>query len=80
MNRTARCIRMLMILKSRQTVCTSELAELLETNPRNIREYKKNWNKPAIPLKRYAVPEAAMSLKAEPSCLCLYITMNRSIF
>lgn len=41
MNRTARCIRMLMILKSRESVCTNELAELLETNPRNIREYKK---------------------------------------
>lgn len=41
MNRTARCIRMLMILKSRESVCTAELAELLETNPRNIREYKK---------------------------------------
>lgn len=41
MNRTARCIRMLMILKSRESVCTAELSELLDTNPRNIREYKK---------------------------------------
>ena len=41
MNRTARCIRMLQILKSRESVCTAELAALLDTNPRNIREYRK---------------------------------------
>lgn len=51
MNRTARCIRMLMILKSRQTVCTSELAELLETNPRNIREYKKELEQAGYTIK-----------------------------
>lgn len=44
MNRSALCIKMLMILKARgskQPVSTKELAQALETNPRNIREFKK---------------------------------------
>lgn len=41
MNRAAQCIKMLKILKARDIVSTNELAELLETNPRNIREYRK---------------------------------------
>lgn len=44
MNRTALTIKMLMILKARGTkrpVSTRELADELETNPRNIREFKK---------------------------------------
>ena len=41
MNRAALCIKMLKILKSRDIVSTAELAELLKTNPRNIREFRK---------------------------------------
>lgn len=44
MNRCALTIRMLMILRARGTkypVSTRVLAQELETNPRNIREFKK---------------------------------------
>ena len=44
LNRTALTIRMLMILKARaiqEPISTEKLAALLETNPRNIREYRK---------------------------------------
>lgn len=41
MNRTSLCIRMLLLLKSRGKMNTQALAEELETNPRNIREFKK---------------------------------------
>lgn len=44
LNRTALTIRMLMILKARAThepISTEKLAALLETNPRNIREFRK---------------------------------------
>ncbi|PKM63750.1 MAG: hypothetical protein CVU96_06325 [Firmicutes bacterium HGW-Firmicutes-20] len=41
MNRTALAIRMLMILKTRKFIKKAELAQMLETNPRNIIELKK---------------------------------------
>lgn len=41
MNRTALCIRMLMYLKANGLTNTRTLADVLETNPRNIREFKK---------------------------------------
>lgn len=41
MNRTSLCIRMLLLLNARGQMSTKELAEELETNPRNIREFKK---------------------------------------
>lgn len=45
MNRTSLCIRMLLILKSNATkqnpINSKELAQALEVNPRNIREYKR---------------------------------------
>ena len=41
MNKTALCIKMLQVLNSRKRISVSELAEILETNPRNIVEYKK---------------------------------------
>lgn len=41
MSKASLCIRMLTILYSRQVVGIAELASLLETNPRNIPEYKK---------------------------------------
>jgi predicted DNA-binding transcriptional regulator YafY len=41
MNRTALAIRMLIILKTRKYIKKAELAEMLETNPRNIIELKK---------------------------------------
>lgn len=41
MNRCALCIRLLQILNSRDFVTKKQLAELLETNPRNITEYLK---------------------------------------
>lgn len=40
MNKTALCIKMLILLQSRGQMSSKELAEALETNPRNIREYK----------------------------------------
>lgn len=41
MNRTALCIQMLMLLKSRDRISSKELAQMLNTNPRNIREFRK---------------------------------------
>lgn len=45
MNRTSLCIRMLLILKANATkqnpINSKELAQTLEVNPRNIREYKR---------------------------------------
>lgn len=41
MNRSAICIKMLMLLKARGKMNTAELAKELETNPRNIKEFKK---------------------------------------
>lgn len=41
MGKTAACIKIIQILSCRDIVSTTELAELLETNPRNIREYMK---------------------------------------
>lgn len=41
MNRTAKCIQMLMVLRARRVVSSAEMARILETNPRNIREYRR---------------------------------------
>lgn len=41
MSKTSLSIRMLRVLYSRNIVSVSELADMLETNPRNIPEYKK---------------------------------------
>ena len=41
MNRTALCIRMLALLKVRGRMRIDEIAEALETNPRNVREFRK---------------------------------------
>ncbi|WP_075877231.1 helix-turn-helix transcriptional regulator [Merdibacter massiliensis] len=41
MNRSALCIRMLQLLKTRGRMKINELAEALETNPRNISEFRK---------------------------------------
>lgn len=41
MNRTALCIKMLMYLKANGQTNTNALAQYLDTNPRNIREFKK---------------------------------------
>lgn len=41
MYRTALCIKMLIKLKAENRVTTRELAEYLDTNPRNIREFRK---------------------------------------
>lgn len=41
MGKTAACIKIIQILSCRDVVSTAELAELLETNPRNIKEYIK---------------------------------------
>ncbi len=41
MNRTSLCIRMLQLLKARGKMNTAQLAEALEVNPRNIREFRK---------------------------------------
>ncbi len=41
MGKAAMCIRMLQILNTGRIYKISELADLLDTNPRNILEYKK---------------------------------------
>ena len=41
MGKAAMCIRMLQILNTGRVYKVSELADLLETNPRNVIEYKK---------------------------------------
>lgn len=41
MGKTARCIKIIQILSSRDLVNTKELADVLDTNPRNIKEYIK---------------------------------------
>lgn len=41
MKRSAKCIQMLVLLKNKNIVSVEELARNLNTNPRNIREYKK---------------------------------------
>lgn len=41
MNKTVNCIEMLQLLSSGRSYKTKELAEFLDTNPRNIPEYKK---------------------------------------
>ncbi len=41
MGKTSACIKMIQILSCRDVVSTKELADLLETNPRNIKEYVK---------------------------------------
>ena len=41
MGKAAMCIQMLQILNTGRVYKISELAEMLETNPRNVVEYKK---------------------------------------
>ena len=41
MGKTAACIKIIQILSCRDIVSTMELSEILETNPRNIKEYIK---------------------------------------
>lgn len=41
MNRTALCIQMLELLKAHGQLSASQLANMLDTNPRNIREFRK---------------------------------------
>ena len=41
MGKTAACIKLIQILSCRGIVSTNELAELIDTNPRNIKEYIK---------------------------------------
>ena len=41
MGKSANCIRMLLLLKARGFLTKEELAQLLETNIRNISEYRK---------------------------------------
>lgn len=41
MNRTGKCIKMLMLLRKYEKMSSKELSIALETNQRNIREYRK---------------------------------------
>lgn len=41
MNRTGKCIKMLMLLKKNEKMSSKDLSLALNTNPRNIREYRK---------------------------------------
>lgn len=51
MNRTANCIRMLILLKSRGLVSIRELAQIIGCNERNIREYRKDLEKAGYSIK-----------------------------
>ncbi|MCF0105122.1 MAG: WYL domain-containing protein [Holdemanella sp.] len=51
MNRTALCIKMLNLLKSRGKMNTDELAEALDTNKRNIREFRKELEVAGFPIR-----------------------------
>ena len=48
MGKTALCIRMLQILNTGRIYKVTELAEILNTNPRNIYEYKKELDEISI--------------------------------
>ena len=50
MNRTALCIRMLALLKVRGRMRIDEIAEALETNPRNVREFRKELEIAGYPI------------------------------
>ncbi len=50
MFRTALCIKMLMILFTRDVVSIKELADMLETNPRNIPEFRKELEVAGYPI------------------------------
>lgn len=43
MRKASKCIKMLQLLNSGKVYKVSELADLLETNPRNLMEYKKEF-------------------------------------
>lgn len=53
MNRTSLCIKMLLLLKARGKMNTQQLAAELETNPRNIREFKKELITAGYNIKEY---------------------------
>ncbi|MDO4664157.1 MAG: WYL domain-containing protein [Erysipelotrichaceae bacterium] len=53
MNRTANCIQMLILLKNKNIMSIEELAEKLNTNPRNIREYKKELTEAGYTIHSY---------------------------
>lgn len=53
MNRTSLCIKMLLLLKARGKMNTQQLADELETNPRNIREFKKELITAGYNIKEY---------------------------
>ena len=48
MNRTSKCIKMLMLLSQKEYVKKEELSKELETNVRNIREYRKELEEAGI--------------------------------
>lgn len=50
MSKTSNCIRMLMILSDGNVHSISELSEKLETNPRNIIEYRKELEDSGYPI------------------------------
>ena len=75
MFRTALCIKMLMILFTRDVVSIKELSEELETNPRNIPEYRKELEAAGYPIEtvsgRYIATLFFEKISGESSCLLL---------
>ena len=65
MNRTSLCIKMLLLLRSRGKMKTSELAQELETNPRNIREFKKELITAGYDIQEYSGPYGGYVLNDE---------------
>lgn len=41
MNRTGKCIKMLLLLNERDGLSKTEIAKAIETNPRNVQEYRR---------------------------------------
>lgn len=67
MNKTALCIQMLEVLYSRNIVGISELAKILETNPRNIPEYRKELEQAGYMID--SVPGRYGGYKLNKNCL-----------
>ena len=67
MSKTSLCIKMLEILNSRDVVSRAELAELLETNERNINEYKSELERCGYDIETHYGPQGGYSLNKETS-------------
>ena len=76
MNRAAACIKLIQILSVRTDyVKTEELADLLETNPRNVREYIKELEVAGYTLE--SMKGLYGGYRLDKSCLLPSLKLNR---